>query len=144
MSVRDSDIAKRLEAVRHVVHDYANFVSSAEMVLTGRDIDGAFLKPPINTHVSHAFYLNCRKMADFFSDKGRQDDIKAKHYVDKFSQVLTTFGGWREAINKQLGHLTYTRDTTPRPIDTAACKAMYEELKGVWRSFRAALTGDYE
>ena len=80
---------KRLEAIHHVVHDYANFVSSAEMVLTGKDIDGNFLKPPINTHVSHAFYLNCRKLADFFLNLSRQgDNIIAKNYVKGFSAAL--------------------------------------------------------
>jgi len=46
---------QRFSSIVHIVHEYANFVSSSEMVLSGRDVDGVPFKPPINTHVSHAF-----------------------------------------------------------------------------------------
>src|ERR1700677_2903639 len=92
---------KRLKAVRHVVHEYANFVSSAEMVLTGKNVDGNLFKPPINTHVSHAFYLNCRKLADFFQNKKFPDDVKAEHFVPGYSPRLHVFDRWRRRIDKQ-------------------------------------------
>ena len=53
-----------LKAVHHVVHEYANFVSTAEMVLTGLNVDGTPIVPPTNTHISHAFFLNFRKQAE--------------------------------------------------------------------------------
>src|ERR1017187_5971582 len=97
---------KRFKAIVHVVHEYANFVSSAEMVLTGCDVDGVPFKPPINTHVSHAFYLNCRKLADFFQNKrGKdRDDITANFYVPGFKAELPVCENWRIPMNKQLAH----------------------------------------
>ncbi|MFI5381966.1 MAG: hypothetical protein ACHRHE_21940 [Tepidisphaerales bacterium] len=55
-----------LDAVHHVVHDYANLVSSGTMAATGKHLETP-LTPPINTHVGHAFLVNCRKMHHFFT-----------------------------------------------------------------------------
>src|ERR1039458_1208229 len=93
------------KAVHHVVHDYANFVSSAEMVITGQHL-GKVIDPPINSHIFHAFLLNCRKMADFFG-KGQDDDVIADHYVPRFSFPLDKCKEWRGPVNKQLAHITY-------------------------------------
>ena len=43
---------QRFNAIVHVVHEYANFVSSADMVLSGYGIDSMPFKPPINTQAS--------------------------------------------------------------------------------------------
>jgi hypothetical protein len=134
---------QRLSAIVHVVHEYANFVSSAEMVLSGCDIDGVPFKPPINTHVGHAFYLNCRKLADLFQNKlgSDKDDIAAEHYVTGFYAALLVSANWRVPMNKQLAHVTYARDTGAREIDRSACQALYKELKDTWRDFRNGLGG---
>lgn len=58
--------AMLLGGIQHVVHEYANFVLSAKMRKTGEH-RGTPLEPPINTHIAHAFLLNCRKMACFFA-----------------------------------------------------------------------------
>jgi hypothetical protein len=132
----------RVAAIRHVIHEYANFVSSAEMVLSGLDIDGIPFKPPINTHVSHAFYLNCRKLADFFQNRrGGNDDIVAEHYAPGFSALLPVCDDWRGPMNKQLTHVTYAREKGGREIDGTASRALYAELKRTWREFRAKLVG---
>jgi hypothetical protein len=60
----------RLDAVHHVVHDYANFVSLAEMVITGQD-HGKHFHPRINSPMFQASLLNCRNVADLFG-KGSQ------------------------------------------------------------------------
>ena len=134
---------QRFKAIVHVVHEYANFVSSAGMVLSGCDIDGVPFKPPINTHVSHAFYLNCRKLADFFQNKlgNGKDDIMAEHYAPGFYAALPVSTDWRLPMNKQLAHVTYARDTSAREIDRSACEALYKELKDTWRAFRKELVG---
>jgi hypothetical protein len=139
----DEELGQRLAAVQHVVHEYANFVSSAEMVLHGADIDGVYFKPPINTHVSHAFYLNCRKLADFFRNRKSLDgdNVMAEHFVPGFCTELRTFTDWRIPINKQLAHVTYARDTKAREIDKATCTNLYEELQEAWRTFRKRLVG---
>lgn len=134
---------QRSDAIVHIIHEYANFVSSVEVVLSGCDIAGKPFQPPINTHVSHAFYLNCRKLADFFQNKvgSQKDDILAKHYVPGFYADLPVCTNWRAPMNKQLVHVTYARDTSAREIDRAACKALYKELKDTWKEFRKGLVG---
>ena len=115
-------------AIHHIVHEYANFVSSAEMVIHGKDIEGVFFKPPLNTHVSHAFYLNCRKLADFFQNKSiGADDVVASHFVSGYIVSLADSDKWRKPIDKQLAHITYSRDTKPKEIKTEACLALYKD-----------------
>lgn len=130
----------RLLAIRHIVHEYANFVSSAEMVLTGRDVEGKYFKPPINTLVSHAFYLNCRKLADFFQNRTiAKDDVLAKHFVSDFTAKLPVCEEWRTPINRQLAHISYRRDVDSREITRDAQQALYDELKRTWRELRSQL-----
>jgi hypothetical protein len=133
----------RLDTVHHIVHDYANFVSSAEMQRTGLHM-GQYFKPPINTHIFHAFLLNCRKMADFLSCKrNKEDDVIAEDYVSEFRVSLPNCERWRDPVHKQLQHLTYTRDTNPREITSQACIEMYNELKQAWKGFRSFLSNPF-
>jgi len=137
---------KRLAAILHVVHEYANFVSSAEMVQSGKDIYGKVFEPPINTHISHAFYLNCRKLADFFQNKlGRdRDDVLAEHFVTGYRRHLPKYDDWRVQINKQLAHVTYYRDIAAREITKSASEDLYVEIRDAWRDFRGQLPEPYK
>ena len=129
----------RLEGVHHVVHEYANFVSSAEMVITGAH-NGKGFDPPINTHLSHAFLLNARKMADFFGGRSvhsKPDDVFAEDYAPGPDAPLRTWPDWRDPINKQLTHITYTRGAAPQEIPRQAILDIYRELKSAWKEFRA-------
>jgi hypothetical protein len=127
--------AVRLDGIHHVVHEYANFVSSAEMVTTGQHLGKEF-DPPVNTHLAHAFLLNCRKMADFFGNKrSKPDDVLAVDYA-KFKASLRHCDCWRDPTNKQLPHITYSRDTAPKEITRQAILDMYNELKNAWKEFR--------
>jgi len=131
-------------AIAHVVHEYANFVSSAEMVLKGKDINGATIAPPLNTHVSHAFYMNCRKMADFLQNKCEKpgDDVVALHFAVGYRAVLPKFDECRVHINKQLAHVTYTRDVETVDL-TSKCKGLYDEIRRAWQEFRGQLPTCY-
>lgn len=136
-------VKKRRKAIHHIVHDYANFVSSAEMTITGVHKTTGF-DPPINTHIVHAFYLNCRKMADFFAGSCKEpDDIIAGHYVSTTTFSLPVSEEWRVPINKQLAHLTYSRVTKAREITRPAQKALYKELKAAWKQFGKHLPQPY-
>lgn len=128
---------KLMSAIHHVVHDYANFASSARMRRTGKDSCGNALLPPVNTHVGHAFYLNCRKIADFLQNKnGREnDDVLAGHYVPGFKACLPTNDKLRGPLNKQLAHVTYTRISDPHDIQPAECDQMEDEIRSEWRRF---------
>lgn len=131
----------RLDAVHHIVHDYANLVSSAEMVITGQHLSKVF-DPPVNSHIFHAFLLNCRKMTDFF-DKRYQEDVIADDYVPGFTFPLTQCEFWRGAVNKQLAHVTYARDENPREITKQASEEMYNELKQTWKKFLGCLVNPF-
>lgn len=123
---------RRLAAVRHVVHDYANFVSSAEMAITGRHRDKGF-DPPINIHINHAFLLNCRKMTDFFGLCVQSDDVIAAHYVSGFNVALPTCNLWRGRVNKQLAHVTDRANA--KEVTSRAQIDMYSELVQAWKDF---------
>ncbi|MBZ5605813.1 MAG: hypothetical protein LAO79_26235 [Acidobacteriia bacterium] len=142
-ATKTAEDKQRFDAIVHVVHEYANFVSSAGMVLSGCDVEGVPFKPPINTHISHAFFLNCRKLADFFQNKPgpKNDDVRADHYVTGFKTALPVSDHWRDPIDKQLAPITYARDRNAREIDGPACEALYRELRGAWREFRNGLVG---
>jgi hypothetical protein len=82
---------RSFDAIVHIVHEYANFVSSAVMVLNGYDIDGVPFQSPINTHISHAFFLNCRKLADFFQNTpSQQNDNIMVRWSPELRQTVKT------------------------------------------------------
>jgi DNA-dependent RNA polymerase auxiliary subunit epsilon len=114
------------------------------MVQSGKDIYGTFFEPPINTHVSHAFYLNCRKLSDFFQNKPGPDDVLAEHFVPGYQAGLNKNDSWRVPINKQLAHVTYFRDVHAREITREVSKELYVELKDAWRKFRSLLPEPYK
>ena len=128
-----------MKAIHHVVHEYANFISSAEMVL-GADTSGAVLTAPANTHVAHAFYLNCRKMADFLQNRKDGDDVMAEHFIPGFTASLTEYELRRRTLNKQLAHISYRRDS-PEEITPAQQLALHDEIRKGWGEFRRQLQG---
>jgi hypothetical protein len=80
----------------HVVHDYANLVSSG-LLVTDRKSNDALLKiAPVNSHVWHAFYLNCRKMYEFFHHQKSKKYLRAQQFVRP--GVIFTFRHWTEDV----------------------------------------------
>lgn len=128
----------RVRCVHHVVHDYANFVSSAEMVISGQHLKKGF-DPPVNSHLFHAFLLDSRKIADFFRRCANADEIIAGHYVPGFVASLPHCNAWRVPVNKQLAHLTYARDDAAKEITPRAIRETYDRLKQVWKDFQGKL-----
>ena len=139
-----SEEQKRLAAVHHVVHDYTNLVSSGALTQTN-------IKPPINTHVQHAFLMNCRKMAGFFLNlKGQKhaNDILSKHYFPPDEKVVFKLSTWREqwneAMNRQLLHLSYDRIDKAKPWDGKPNQMLLDEFQAAWKKFRANLEEPYK
>jgi len=140
---------RNLKAVHHVVHDYANLVSSGTMAVNGHHLGRRF-DPPVNTHVGHAFLVNCRKMYEFFkyksSIKPGQDDIRA---VDFLSQEvvfdLSNWSLWHEAMNKQLLHVTYARVENSKEWEGhKENKLFLDEFIKAWKEFRCNLEEPYK
>lgn len=128
---------RRLEAVHHVVHDYANLVPSGTVTVQGHHLGRRF-DPPVNTHVGHAFLVNCRKMYEFFmrkpSRKADRDGLRAVHFLTRAAGFeLSDWTLWHDAMNKQLMHVTFARVEKPnnlrKPYKSRFDSEMAEKLK---------------
>ncbi len=132
---------ERLKAISHIVYEYANLIASGEM------LQAAFkpaLVPPANTLVQQAFLLSCRKMADFFLQVApKQDDVNACHYLNPEFD-LPTWREWKEAVNKQLAHITYYRTSRAKAWTGRANQPLLEEFRAAWRQFLARLEEPYK
>ena len=137
--------AKRLAAIHHVVHDYANLVSSGALTQAGPAAK-AGVRPPVNTHIQHAFLLNCRKLADFLQRPPKGDDIAVEHFLGKKESFgLPVWNRWGKPMDKQLAHLTYARVTKPTPWDGYKDnKLLLDEFQSAWKKFLAKLEDPYK
>jgi hypothetical protein len=84
---------RRKRPEHHVVHDYANLVSSGLLITDRKSKDTLLKIAPINSHVSHAFYMNCRKMYEFFHHQKSKDYLRAQRFVNP--GVTFTFQCWK-------------------------------------------------
>ena len=138
--------ARRLMAVRHVVHDYANLVSSGTMVVNGHHLGQGF-DPPVNTHIGHAFLVNCRKMYEFFmyppSTNPAYDDIRATHFLPQAVTFnLSNWARWHDAMNKQLMHVTFARVEKPKKWEGHDENQLFlDEFKKAWKDLLRNLRG---
>lgn len=137
---------RNLAAVHHVVHDYANLVSSGTMVVSGHYLRKGF-DPPVNAHLQHAFLVNCRKMYEFFlyppSTNPKYDDVRAAHYLGRVETFdLSNWALWHEAMNKQLLHVTFARVERPKRWEGCNENRLFvEEFMKAWKAFRGHLKG---
>lgn len=133
--------AIRIKAAHHVVHDYANLVSSGTLTQP-EPAQLADIRPPVNTHIQHAFLLNCRKLADFFKNSPKwPDDITAKDFTGSADEfILKEWELWGQPMDKQLAHLTYARVTASVPWDGYnANRLLLNEFQVAWKLFLGKL-----
>jgi predicted RNase H-like HicB family nuclease len=126
-------IRKLEDLAHHIVHDYANLVSSAELALAGRH-NCRTIDPPVNTHIKHAFLLNSRKMRDFFTSTSQGDDVVAMDYLGECLFTLPAATRWKKPIDKQLAHLTVFRLDSSEDIDRRATEQIYNAYSERCRS----------
>lgn len=131
------DEATRTRAVKDIVHDYANLVSSGHLCTTP-------LPAPINTHVEQAFLINCRKFYGFFTNTTFKDDMLASDFGSVIPVALPTWIEWGPAINTQLAHISYARVTHSKSWDGTAKAAMLTELRKAWADWRTNLDEPYK
>ena len=132
---------RRNRPSHHVVHDCVNLVSAGEEIKRAP-------RPPLNTHVGHAFYMNCRKMYEFFtyepSKNLNYDDLRAREFtrtpdVDYVINVWTS--DIQEHMNKQLMQVTRDRIKRTMVWEGHAEKGLFlEEFKAAWKPFFDNLT----
>ena len=132
---------KRIKAVKHVVNDYTNLVSSGTLIKTHHEA-------PINTHVQYSFLVECRKFSGFFSNSGKPhpEDILAKHFLQK--KVRFKFPAWKkweDHMNAHLFHLSYQRVKNTRAwTGFTANQEFLEEFKTAWKQFLEKLEEPYK
>ncbi|MGA2902270.1 MAG: hypothetical protein ABSD98_00440 [Candidatus Korobacteraceae bacterium] len=130
--------AERLEAVWHVVYEYANLISSGELLREQ-------FRLPINTHLQDAFLLNCRKMADFFAQNRKKDDVIAEDFTaSRVDFDLSFWETWSEAMDKQLAHITYTRVRNPKGWDGSANEPLLKEFRSACTKFLDSLAEPFK
>ena len=145
--------AQLLAGIRHVVHDYANLVSSGTMKLTDTHL-GKPLDPPVNTHVGEVFLLNCRKMYEFFNypqyvgKNPSGDDLGASLYLPHVSPALAfnlnTWDAWHQRMNKRLLHVTYVRDIPPPWEGHRENPLFLDEFKTAWKLMLSNLVDPFK
>jgi hypothetical protein len=131
-----------LDSVRHVVYEYANLISSGELLA----VQHAY---PINTHLQDAFLLSCRKMADFFLWKPTRYPQPQKYDIVASDFTVSPLGyslpvwkkKWATAMDRQLAHITWKRDLGWDATDN---KALMEEQRAAWKKFLANLKPNFQ
>jgi hypothetical protein len=119
------------EGIEHVAYEYSNLVC-ANQYLDAHPAGG-----PAAILVLNAFLLSCREMAEFFGKPTGMKDIRAIHYTGQTGARLPHSDSWRDAIDKQLAHITFARTTNPRPGLTQPQTRLdlFRELQAAFRSF---------
>lgn len=136
---------RRKRPEHHVVHDYANLVSSG-LLLTDRKSNDAPVIPPVNSHVWHAFYLNCRKMYEFFHYKKSRNYLRAQQFVKPGTTF--TFNHWtdkvQEFMNTHLLHVGCGRVTNTKVSTGANDRAYLAEFQRMWENMLTNLKDEHK
>jgi hypothetical protein len=123
-----------LDAVHHVVHDFAILVASGDLIKT-------FHEPPINSLIQDTFLMSCRKFGAFFSNRGRTNEMLVNDFLStpqNFDVPLWT-ETWCKPMNRQLLHLSFERIRGSLSWDGSANRELLEQFRTAWRKFLEAL-----
>ena len=96
---------RRKRPEHHVVHDYANLLSSG--LLRSENFIAQLMNiPTANSHAWHAFYTNCRKMFEFFTYKPNSRYLRAQDFLGK--ELPYTFQHWTASVQHHMeGHMMH-------------------------------------
>ena len=124
---------RRLRPEHHVVHDYANLLSSG-LLRDKRYIAQLLNIPTANSHAWHAFYMNCRKMHEFFTYQRSKTYLTAQQFVKP--RVTFAFQHWTDDVQKFMNtHLLHVGGgrVTNKIVSTGADDKEYlAEFQGMW------------
>ena len=125
---------RRKRPEHHVVHDYANLVSSGLLITDNASNDRLLKIAPVNSHVWHAFYMNCRKMYEFFHHQKSKDYLRAQQFVKPGTTF--TFHHWtydvQKFMNTHMLHVGGGRVTNTKESKGADDKDYLAEFQGMW------------
>jgi hypothetical protein len=90
----------------HVVHDYANLVSSG-LLRQPKYVALLLQIPTANSHAWHAFYTNCRKMYEFFVYDPHPRYLRAEDFIG--NKLPYTFKYWTaNSVQRHMeGHMMH-------------------------------------
>ena len=125
---------RRKRPEHHVVHDYANLVSSGLLITDLKSNDALLKIAPVNSHVWHAFYMNCRKMYEFFHHQKSKGYLRAQQFVKP--GVTFTFQHWTADVqmfmNAHMLHVGGGRLTNKKVSTGADDNSYLAEFQGMW------------
>ena len=124
---------RRLRPEHHVVHDYANLLSSG--LLRSEKYVALLLNiPTANSHAWHAFYMNCRKTYEFFHHQKSKEHFRAQQFVKP--GVTFRFQHWTADVQKFMNTHTLHYGggrVANNTVWTGADDQKYlDEFKGFW------------
>jgi len=132
---------RRKRPEHHVVHDYANLVSSGLLITDRKSNDELVKMAPVSSHVWDAFYMNCRKMYEFFHHQKSKDYLRAQQFVKP--AVTFTFQHWthdvQKFMNTSLLHVGGGRVTNKKVSTGTDDKSYLEEFQGMWEKMLRSL-----
>jgi len=133
-----TDEERRKWPEHHLVHDYANLVSSG-LLRSEQYIAQLLNIPTANSHAWHAFYINCRKMHEFFTYQRSKTYLTAQQFVKP--GVTFTFQYWTDDVQKFMNthmlHVGGCRVTNTRISAGADDKKYFAEFQGMWEKMLA-------
>ncbi|MEO8049670.1 MAG: hypothetical protein ABI833_04575 [Acidobacteriota bacterium] len=128
---------RRPRPEHHVVHDYANLVSSWRL-REPHHVAQLLTIPTANGHAWHAFQMNCRKMFEFFKYKpdGKGTYLRAAHFLN--GELDYRFVHWTDSVqefmNAHLLHVGMDRMDNEIPNDGKKDPLYFQDFQNAWQA----------
>jgi hypothetical protein len=137
---------RRLRPEHHVVHDYANLRSSGLLITDPEWNRRLGELAPVNSHVWHQFYTNCRKMYEFFRYHPHEKYLRAEDFLT--GPLPFTFKHWTWDVQHFMeGHQLHVggdRTANTFVLTGSDDKLYLEEFKGAWEAFLGNLKPEHK
>ncbi len=117
------------------MHDYANLVSSGLLITERASNDFLLQHQPVNSHVWHAFYMNCRKMYEFFTYQRQKKYLTARQFTKPGTAFV--FQHWTDSVqdfmNTHMLHVGGGRVTNTKRSTGADDTLYLAEFQTMWK-----------
>jgi hypothetical protein len=139
---------RRKRPEHHIVHDYANLVSSGLLITERTSNDFLLRNAPINSHVWHAFYMNCRKLYEFFKyqDKREWKYLTARQFTK--AGTVFVFQHWTDSVQGYVNtHMLHVgkRRVSNTQVSTGVNDALYlAEFQAMWKHMMQNLNDQHK
>ena len=137
---------RRKRPEHHVVHDYANLVSSWRL-REPHHVAELMRIPTANGHAWHAFQMNCRKMFEFFKYKPdpKGTYLRAAYFID--GDFGYTFVHWNDTVqefmNAHLLRVGMERIDNEIINDGKHDKKYFEDFESAWQTLMRSLKAEH-